>query len=59
MSRRWGMRAWWRWLVPAGLLLTALGAAWQRRRPFDPSRPAIGWGMVSLRIDEDAPPERP
>jgi len=53
------MRAWWRWLVPAGLLLTALGAAWQRRRPFDPSRPAIGWGMVSLRIDEDAPPERP
>jgi hypothetical protein len=50
------MRAWWKWVVPGGLLLAAVGAAWRRRRPFDPTRPSIRWGLVSLRIEEDEPP---
>jgi hypothetical protein len=53
------MRTWWKPVVLAGLLLAVVGAVWRRRRPFDPARPSIGWGLVSLRIDDGPAPATP
>jgi hypothetical protein len=53
------MRTWWKRVALAGLVLAALGAVRRRRRPFDPTRPSIGWGLVSLRIDDGPAPASP
>ncbi len=52
------MGKWWRWATLAGLV-ALVGVAWRRRRTFDPTRPSIDWGLVSLRLDEAPPPARP
>jgi hypothetical protein len=59
MNRTWALRTWWRQAALVGLLLAFVGLARRRRRPFDPTRPSIDWGLVSLRIDDVPPTAQP